>query len=130
MVVVHLLLHKPLSAVHRNGSILAGEAVAEALHEERLVQDVCAVVHLLGNVGVDLLFHLLTNLDTSQASLLLLICFSESCLLKALQEVGNISCVNAQALSQIALQTIGIGTTEMVAEGVDTNRIDHLNGLL
>ena len=130
MVVFHLLLHECLSAVHRNGVVHALEAFAEALHEEFLVQDVGTVVHLLGGSGINLLLHLLTNLDAGQTSLLAFVCFGERQLLKAFQEVGNVGCVNTHALNQEALQTIGVGAAKEVAEGVDAHGIDHFNGFL
>ena len=129
MVVLQLLLDECLGAVHRDGGVLAGEAVAEALDEECLVQDVGAVVGLLGGSGINLILHLLANLDACQTCLLAFVSFGERLLLEAFQEIYDVSRVDAHALSQVPFQSVGVCTTEVVAEDIYADRIDHFNGL-
>ena len=100
------------------------------MHEERFVQDVGAVVHLLRGIGVDLFLHLLADFDAGQTCFLALVGLAELLLLEAFQEVDDVGCVDTHALSQVHLQAVGVGAAEVIAECVDAYRVDHLNGLL
>ena len=95
-----------------------------------MVEHLHAVVNLAVCVGPHLRLHLLANLHTSQTSLLSLVGLSEFLLLETLEEIGDVSSIYAHALCQITHQTVAVGHSVQVAEGIDTHCIHLLHLLL